>query len=196
MIYHRIVDLIKHQPERLAESWCEHIRESASTSTYHRLSVEELAERHIRLFENLARWLEQTMGRDELRRFFVELGRERCLEGFPLWEVNYALLLAKRDFRDLISAQGLLDSSLEFYQAFELISSMDQFFDLGNFHIIRGYMRELRSTLEESGLQAGMGPGSATPKSALTVIFGPFRGEEAETKDSWEILGARRPPRA
>jgi hypothetical protein len=191
MIYYRIVDLIKHQPEKLAERWCEHIRRSVSTSTYQRLATEELAARHVRLFENLARWLEETMGRDELRRFFHELGKDRYLEGIPLWEVNYALLIAKSDFRDLIQSQGLLDSSLEFYQAFGLLSSMDQFFDLGNFHIIRGYMQALYTSLEESGFRDA-GLRSPIPESALASIFGPFKGDDAETEVRWEITGEHR----
>jgi len=152
MIYQRVVDLIKNQPDRLTSRWSEHIKRSEVTKTYAALSVEELTARHTRLFQNLARWLQQTMGRHELNRYFYELGRERYLEGFPLCEVNYAVLLAKRDFRDLIHSQGLLDSALEFYQAMEVQAAIDQYFDLGNFYIIRGYLQGIYSKLEKSNL--------------------------------------------
>jgi len=150
MIYRRIVDLIKHEPERLSNRWCQHIKRSEVTSSYHRLSVDDLTARHTRVFENLAKWVEHTMSRDELNTFFTELGRERYQEGFPLCEVNYALIIAKRNFWDLVQSQGLLDSALEFYQAMELMSSIDQFFDFGNFYIIRGYLEGISSRLQES----------------------------------------------
>ncbi|MFB3902971.1 MAG: hypothetical protein ACE15E_05920 [Acidobacteriota bacterium] len=140
MIYRRIVDLIKREPERLAASWCSHIKRSPVTGNYHRLSDYELTARHTQVFQRLAKWLEHSMPREELSRFFWHLGRERYAERFPLCQVNYALLIAKRDFWELVQSQGLLDSSLEFYQAMELMSSIDRFFDLGSFYIIRGYL--------------------------------------------------------
>ena len=151
MIYRRIVDLIKHQPERLAASWCSHIKRSQVTGNYHRLSDEELTARHTRVFQRLAKWLEHSMTRDELNRFFSQLGKERYAERFPLCQVNYALLIAKRNFWELVQSQGLLDSSLEFYQAMELMSSIDQFFDLGSFYIIRGYLDAMSAPTAKIG---------------------------------------------
>jgi len=152
MIYRRIVDLIKHRPEHLAASWCNHIKRSQVTGNYHRLSDEELTARHTRVFERLAKWLEHSMTREELSRFYSQVGRDRYAEGFPLCQVNYALLIAKRNFWELVQSQGLLDSSLEFYQAMELMSSIDQFFDLGSFYIIRGYLEAMSARLEAVGL--------------------------------------------
>ncbi|RPJ55459.1 MAG: hypothetical protein EHM23_26160 [Acidobacteria bacterium] len=150
MIYRRIVDLIKRDPERLAASWCSHIKRSEVTVNYHRLSDAELIARHTRVFEGLAQWLEHSMTRDELNRFYSHLGRERYAERFPLCQVQYALLIAKRNFWELVQSQGLLDSSLEFYQAMQLMSSIDLYFDLGTFYIIRGYMDAMSNKLQES----------------------------------------------
>jgi len=151
MIYRRIVDLIKHEPERLATSWGSHIKRSQVTGNYHGLAEDELNARHTRVFQRLAKWLEHSMTRDELSRFFSQIGKERYAEGFPLCQVDYALLIAKRNFWELVQSQGLLDSSLEFYQAMELMSSIDQFFDLGSFYIIRGYLEAMSSALQKSG---------------------------------------------
>ncbi|HXK59262.1 MAG TPA: hypothetical protein PLP42_05140 [Acidobacteriota bacterium] len=163
MIYRRILDLIEHQPERLTTRWCQHIKQSEVTVSYHRLSLDDLARRHARVFEALAKWLEHNFTRDDLSKFFADLGRDRYLEGFPLCEINYALLIAKRDFWDLVQSQGLLDSSLEFYQAMELMSSIDQFFDLGNFYIIRGYLEEVSSRLRQAA--------PLTEQEARALIF-------------------------
>ena len=151
MIYRQIVDLIKREPEKLAHRWSEHVRRSEVTKRYHALSPDQLLSRHTRVFRNLALWLEQSLSRAELSRFFEEIGRERHQEKVPLCEVNYALLTAKRDFWELVRSQGLLDSSLEFYQAMELMSSIDHFFDLGNFYIIRGYLQSIHTQLTDSG---------------------------------------------
>ena len=139
MIYLQIVDLIKHEPEKMALRWSEHIRKAEATKSYRALSAEQLVSRHTRVFQNLALWLEQSLSRDQLGQFFENLGKERLREKIPLHEVNYALITAKRNFWELVRSQGLLNSALEFYQAMELMSSIDQFFDLANYHIIRGY---------------------------------------------------------
>lgn len=151
MIYLQIVDLIKRDPEKLATRWSEHIRRADVTRSYRSLSVDQLVSRHTAVFQNLALWLEQSLTRAELSRFFQDLGAARYREKFPLCEVNYALLTAKRDFWELIRSQGLLDSALEFYQAMELMASIDQFFDLGNFYIIRGYLQSVQTQLTKSG---------------------------------------------
>ena len=150
MIYRRIVDLIKQDPERLAASWCRHIKRSQVTGNYHRLSDYDLTARHTQVFQRLAQWLEHSLSRDELSRFFSHLGKERYAEHFPLCQVNYALLIAKRNFWELVQSQGLLDTSLEFYQAMELMSSIDRFFDLGSFYIIRGYLDAICTELHKS----------------------------------------------
>ncbi len=151
MIYLQIVELIKREPERLALNWSEHIRNAEVTKSYRSLSADQLLARHTRVFQNLALWLQDSLTRSQLSRFFEDLGRERYREKVPLCEVNYALLTAKRDFWELIRSQGLLNSPLEFYQAMELMSSIGRFFDLGNFYIIRGYLQSLQTQLATSG---------------------------------------------
>lgn len=139
MIYHQIVDLIKREPEKMAHRWGERVRRSEATKSYRTLSEEQLMTRHTRVFQNLALWLDQSLNRDQLGHAFESLGGERFHERIPLHEVNYALITAKRNFWELVRSQGLLNSALEFYQALELMSSIDLFFDLANYHIIRGY---------------------------------------------------------
>lgn len=151
MIHSRIVDLVKHQPERLTANWCARIKRSQVTSSYHRLSEADLAARHSRVFQHLSNWLEHSMTRDELSRFFLQIGKERHAERVPLCQVSYALSIAKRNLWELVQSQGLLDSSLEFYQAMELMSSIDQFFDLGSFYVVRGYLDAMAASLRESG---------------------------------------------
>jgi len=155
MIYRQIVELIKREPEKLALHWSEHIRKAEVTKTYRSLSADELVSRHTRVFQNLALWLQDSLTRAQLSRFFEGLGSQRYHEKVPLCEVNYALLTAKRDFWELVRSQGLLNSPLEFYQAMELMSSIDQFFDLGNFYIIRGYQQSLQTQLAKSGGLSG-----------------------------------------
>ena len=176
MIYRRIVDLIKRDPERLAASWCHHIKRSQVTGNYHRLSDDELIARHTQVFTRLAKWLEHSMTRDELSRFYAQLGKDRYAERFPLCQVNYALLIAKRNFWELIQSQGLLDSSLEFYQAMELMSSIDQFFDLGSFYIVRGYLDAMSNRLQKSG--------RLTDEELRDVLFRPDPHSHPELQES------------
>jgi hypothetical protein len=178
MIYRQIVDLIRHDPERLAASWCRHLKRSQVTVNYHRLSDYDLTARHTHVFQRLAMWLEHSLSRDDLSRSFSHIGKERYAERFPLCQVNYALLIAKRNFWELVQSQGLLDSSLEFYQAMELMSSIDQFFDLGSFYIIRGYMDAICAELQKSE--------HLTQQEVREVIFTP----ESDCRPEFESIKA------
>ncbi len=190
MIYLQIVDLIKRDPEKLALHWSEHIRRAEVTRTYRSLSVDQLVSRHTLVFQNLALWLQQSLTRADLSRFFQDLGAERYRERFPLCEVNYALLTAKRDFWELIRSQGLLDSALEFYQAMELMASIDHFFDLGNFYIIRGYLQSVQKELARSGV---------LPESRVTdvlVVADPVMHPPDPLHEPVKHRGAKRSARA
>ena len=90
------------------------------------------------------------MTRVEVGRFFFDLGQERYGDGVPLCEVNYAFLLAKRGIWNLIHSEGVFSNALEVYQTLDLITSVHQFFDWGNFYIIRGYLATMRRRIGES----------------------------------------------
>jgi len=90
------------------------------------------------------------------------------------------LLIAKRNFWELVQSQGLLDSSLEFYQAMELMSSIDQFFDLGSFYIIRGYLETMSNRLEAVGL---------SDEELQTVLFRADPRSHPEVRESVKAEG-------
>jgi len=90
------------------------------------------------------------LSRKEIGNYFVQLGKERYEEKFPLSEIHYAVILAKRVVRSTALAESLLDSAMEVYQVMELGQMVSSFFDTGNFYITKGYLQALHDDLARS----------------------------------------------
>ncbi len=174
MVFNLITQLLETRTEHLAARWAEDLRESEYTRSYAQLPEDELRERHARVIESLTRWLEEEFSRRDAGHFFVAVGRERYQEGLPLAEAVYALLLGKSGLWKLVLEEGVLENAAEVYQALKLITQINNFFDLGNFYITRGYMEKMYSDMEEN---AGL------PQEELQKYFFPgsfFKDEFAE----------------
>jgi hypothetical protein len=150
MISKKFMDAIVNRTENLAKTWCAEVRKSDYMKTYQKLSDERLAKVNKIFFDHLAQWITKGLSRQEIGNYFVELGKERYHEKFPLSEIHYAVYLAKRVVRNMVIAESLLDSAMEVYQVMELGNMVSSFFDTGNFYITRGYLGAMHDELVRS----------------------------------------------
>jgi hypothetical protein len=150
MISKTLIEMIKRSLDRLTKHWCQEITKSEFMKTYQQYNDDELIKRNKKFFENLTKWIEEGTSRQEIGAYFVDIGKKRYREKFPLCELNYAVFLGKKVFRDIILNEAILNSALECHQAIGLITMIDKFFDLGNFYLIRGYLEEMYSTMVDS----------------------------------------------
>jgi hypothetical protein len=147
MISKKLFELILHKENKLSKRWVEEVKKTSCMASYQKHSDEELLKRNRKFFENLAQWIDAGVSREEMIAYFETIGRQRYREGFPLPEILYGVLLAKKVFHDAIIQEALLSSAMEIYQALELITMIHNFFDQGNFNITRGYLEELYAAL-------------------------------------------------
>ncbi len=151
MLSSKLLDLINQSSGQMAVKWRDWIRNSHHMVTYQKLSDEVLVMRSKGVIENLGRWIDRGFTMEEVGRVYVEVGRERYREGFPLCEVGLALHFTKKVLWNHLMSEGLMTNSLEIYQAMDLIVQIQNFFDITAFYITRGYQEELYLQLNRTG---------------------------------------------
>lgn len=149
MISKKLLNLIVNNESRLAKRWSEEVRKSDYMKTYQRFSEEELIRRNTRFFDQLVRWLESDGAKSLIGAFFVQIGKDRYKEKFPLPEMLYGVFLAKKVFWDVIVTEGFLDTMVDVYKALEALTVIYNFFDQGNLYITRGYLEEMYTEMIE-----------------------------------------------
>ncbi len=151
MVYESLISISEKYHRQMAEAWFEEVKKNGYLKTYNSLSDEQLLERGKILFENFLKWLETGADNSEIRNYFVNLGKERCLEGFPLSEVSYALYLEKKVLWNFIAFKDKTNGKLTPTDVVEFTSVISGYFDMGEFFIARGYSETVANNLIESG---------------------------------------------
>jgi hypothetical protein len=139
VISRKIVDLLERNAAPLSERWIEIVRTHESTPTYHTYDEEKLYERAYSVYSQLGRWLSAETSKEDVRRVYTALGRQRRQEGFGLSELLQALLITRRVLWFKIESEGLLDTALDLNQALDLHNRTVLFFDRAMVYAAQGY---------------------------------------------------------
>ncbi len=150
MLYDNLISVLTTNIENLARMWVFEVKKSKYMKTYQTLPDEELLKRSKYVFINLIKWLESGASNEEVEQYFENVGAVRNKEGFPLSEVNYALYLVKKIFWSFSVWKDEIMGSFEKLETIEFITVLNNYFDLGDFFIIRGYFDELFNKLDKS----------------------------------------------
>ena len=151
MVYESLISIMETNVEPLAEMWAAEVKASSYMETYKKLDLEELEKRGNVLFENLLKWLRTGAYNEEVESYFENIGRARINESFPLSEIEHALYLEKKVVWSFVIWKEEILYDLAREEMIEIMSIINNYFDLGSFYIIRGYMGEMVRHLEESG---------------------------------------------
>ncbi len=151
MVYESLISISEEYHLQMAQAWFEEVKKNSYLRTYNSLSDPQLLERGKILFENFLKWLQTGADNSEIREYFVALGKERCLEGFPLSEVNYALYLEKKVLWHFVAFKDKSQGKLTPTDVVEFTSVISGYFDMGNFFIIRGFSEAFAKKLIEGG---------------------------------------------
>ena len=149
MVYESLIAILERHLEDLVENWVSEVKNSEYLETYQKLSDKELFNRGSILFSKLQDWLLKGASNDEIVYYFQKIGSDRINEGFPLSEVYYALYLEKKVLWSFVAWKDEVAGILTPTDAIEFMSEINNYFDLGNFNIIRGYLNNLYSHISE-----------------------------------------------
>ena len=147
MLSDRLVRMIEDHAEELTHALVQNLQSNPRTASYHQLSREAINRRTYDVYRNLGSWL-NSKAEEDIKANYTQLGTRREVEGVPLSEVVYALILTKYHLRDYIGGAGLVDSAVDLYQEQELHRQLGQFFDKAIYYTVRAY--EGRAALKEN----------------------------------------------
>jgi len=151
MVYESLIAIVELCQKDLTKSWVEEILQSDYMGTYRTLTNVQILQRGEALFGNLLKWLERGADSDEVEEYFVKVGEDRFTEGFPLSEINYGLYLEKKVLWKYVNWKEEVTGKFTTPEAIEFMTVLNNYFDLGNFFIIKGYIQALFDRLVESG---------------------------------------------
>lgn len=167
-----LMRLIETHAEELADRLIHALRTNPRTTFLHQVSEAELKRRGFDLYHNLGRWLAEK-SETEIEATYRENGRRRFLEGVPLSQLIYALILMKQHLWDFIRKNDLPETATNLYGEEQLEMMVGQFFDKALYHAVRGYEE---AWLREAGLPllggtpVEVGPAGATTNIARAVV--------------------------
>ena len=139
----KFIEHIRNSSEAMAKRWAKMVSQSTFTTTYQKLSKEELTRLGKNVYDNLGRWLDPKTQQEEIGRIYAKIGSERYEQGFPLCELHYAVHFTKKVLLAHIFAEGLLPDTLKLYQTYDFIQDIYDFFDLAVFYETRGFQEAL-----------------------------------------------------
>lgn len=151
MVYEGLIAIVESHLENLTETWVQEVKRSEYLATYKDLNEKELHSRGKTLFSNLLDWLLKGASNDDAAEYFKKVGEDRIKEGFPLTEVYYALYLEKKVLWSFVAWKDEVSGILKAIDAIEFMTVINNYFDLGDFYIIKGYLNEMYRHLREMG---------------------------------------------
>jgi hypothetical protein len=138
MLSPHLVRQIEQRADKLSVEIVDEVLHDPHTPSFKRLSREELLENSHEFFQHLGDWL---AGRTEaeVERTFGPRGRDRFLEGIPIDEVVYSLILVKRLLRRHTKQVSGLSSAAEIHSEMEVDAMVGSFFDRVLYAFVRGW---------------------------------------------------------
>ncbi|MDR3147143.1 MAG: hypothetical protein LBU00_02045, partial [Treponema sp.] len=140
MIDGALIDSFNLQARQFAVRWKEQIRKASQLKHYNALDDEALIENDMVFYPLLARTLSRGLDRSLLGGFFVDLGKKRMGDGFPISEVIYAVNLAQKVVIEYIMTEYAPENTLRMYQSMGIMMEISEFFLLGCFYLTKGFL--------------------------------------------------------
>jgi len=142
-------DIVDNQIEEMKKVWLEEVRKSDYLKTYKTYSDEDTIKKGEAVYSHLSEWLKEGATNSEAEKYFDKVGAERFKQKFPLTEVHYAIYLLKKIFWNRIDWRDKVTGSFETANATKIMNVFNDYFDLANFHITRGYFNEILKTFDD-----------------------------------------------
>jgi hypothetical protein len=142
MVDRVLIDTLNFKSRDLAVRWKDLIRKAPHLKHYNDLADPVLIETNTHFYPLLARSLERGLDRSVVGGFFVKLGKERMVGGFPVSEAIYAVNLSQKTVIEYLMTDFVLDDTLKMYQAMGVITKVAEFFLLASFYVTKGFLEE------------------------------------------------------
>lgn len=148
MVFDQLIQLLNSHKNEIAKAYYEQVKNSDYMKTYHALDSEKVIAREEATYVHLAEWLKNGSTNSDAEKFFEKVGADRYKEGFPLSELNYALFISKKAFYEFARNYPELLAGLSSQEIIDSFAVIGNYFALGGFYMIRGYLNTLFEKLD------------------------------------------------
>jgi hypothetical protein len=131
--------LIEIHSDTLAESLVHQLQTNDRTSSFRRISADELRSDVHELYFHLTEWM-VTKTEGDIAKRHTRIGAYRAAQNIPLDEFFWALTLSKRNIFEFLRREVPAEGPLELMFEMEFLQSLDEFFDRATYFAITGYI--------------------------------------------------------
>jgi hypothetical protein len=142
MVDRVLIDTLNRNARDFATRWKNILRKIPHLKHYEGKTDDELVENNMWVYSLLARSLERGIDRSLVGYYFVQLGKRRMEDGFPISEVIYTISICHRCVIEYLMSDFVLDSPARMYQAMGAMEKIAEFFHLGCFYFTKGFLEE------------------------------------------------------
>ena len=140
MVDQFLLNSLTRNARNFAVKWKNVVRKAHQLKHYNTMDDETLIEADSAFYPLLAKTLDRGLDRALIGNFFVNLGKTRMQDGFPVSEVIYAVNLAQKIIIEYIMTEFAPESPVKMYQSMGVVSQVSEFFLLGCFYLTKGYL--------------------------------------------------------
>lgn len=151
MVYLKIMEMIKTHVDEMTKRVVKDLLSRGETQYHKKFSEEFLYERVSDIYRGLNHWLDRATPKEEINKFYEDLGRKRFQDGIPLHEVILFLMLIKRHLWLFLLEKHFFESSYELLKSLELNNRIVLFFDRAILAATLGYEEELIKDVRHGG---------------------------------------------
>jgi len=145
----KLSKIVDDQIDELKKEWLDEVRKSDYLQTYGSFNDQETINRGEAVYIHLSEWLKEGATNQSAEKYFENVGAIRFQERFPLTEVHYAIYLLKKIFWNRIDWRDKVTGAFETANATKIMNVFNDYFDLANFSITKGYFNELLNTITD-----------------------------------------------
>ena len=140
MVDHKLLDDLNLKAREFAIRWKNLVRKAQQLKHYNTLDDDILIEVGSPIYPLLSRIIDRGLDRALIGNFFVNIGKTRMQEGYPISEVIYAFNLTEKIIIEYIMTEFAPESPVKMYQSMGVVSQVSEFFLLGCFYLTKGYL--------------------------------------------------------
>ena len=138
MVDHKLIDTLTLESRNFAVRWKNMVRKAQQLNHYNTMDDETLIQTIMPIFPLISKTLDRGLDRSLMGNHFVNLGKRRIAEGFPISEIIYAVNLIQKVIIEYIMTEFAPESPTKMYQSMGIISQVSEFFLLGCFYLTKG----------------------------------------------------------
>lgn len=191
MIGNNLLDSIERESLDLGAKWARGMMESEFSLTYKQFTAEELIKRGKDDFDNLAKSIGKGIDIKEIGKIYVQVGKARYQEKFPLSELLFAIHFSKKILWDHVISSGFFSDSLGLYQALNMMMKIDNFYDVAFIYLIRGYSEALFLKLARDNRKDNLDIRTLFPEGSFFTDSEPHEQYQPSWLSGWNLFKAK-----